>query len=70
MRIFYMPVEDGTYYGITRGVLAGGWVGGQIPVLCLEHICKTLLAMFMKFCGWIDLIKRECSAHEPQLLLA
>ena len=26
--------------------------------------------MVMKFCGWIDLIKGECSAHEPQLLLA
>ena len=26
---------------------------------------KTILAMVMKFCGWIDLIKGECSAHEP-----
>ena len=25
--------------------------------------------MVMKFCGWIDLIKGECSAHEPLLLL-
>ena len=25
--------------------------------------------MVMKFCGWIDLIKGECSAHEPQLLV-
>ena len=30
-----------------------------------EHISKTILAMAMKFCGWIDLIKGECSAHEP-----
>ena len=35
------------------------------PVLCLEHISKTLLAMVMKFCGWIDLIKGECSVHDP-----
>ena len=27
------------------------------------HISKTILAMVMKFCGWIDLIKGECSAH-------
>ena len=26
--------------------------------------------MVMEFCGWIDLIKGECSAHEPKLLLA
>ena len=32
---------------------------------CQEHISKTILAMVMKFCGWIDLIKGECSAHEP-----
>ena len=47
-------VEDGTYYGITRGVLSGRWR----PVLCPEHIIsKAILAMVMKFCGWIDLIK-------------
>ena len=32
---------------------------------CLEHISKTILAMVMKFCEWIDLIKGESSAHEP-----
>ena len=32
---------------------------------CLVHISKTVLAMVMKFYGWIDLIKGECSAHEP-----
>ena len=32
---------------------------------CPVHISKTILAMAMKFCGWIDLIKGECSAHEP-----
>ena len=26
--------------------------------------------MVMKFCGWIDLIKGECSAHESLLLSA
>ena len=29
------------------------------------HISKTKQAMVMKFCGWIDHIKGECSAHEP-----
>ena len=24
--------------------------------------------MVMKFCGWIDLIKGECRAHEPYFL--
>ena len=31
---------------------------------CPVHILKTILAMVMKFCGWIDLIKGECSAHK------
>ena len=57
---FYMPVKDGTYYGITRGVRADM----RHPVLCLEHISRTVLPMVMKFCGWIDLIKGKCSAHE------
>ena len=56
---FYTPVEDGTYYGITRG----GWAGGR-PVLCPEHISKTTVARVMKFHGWIDLIQGECSARE------
>ena len=53
---FYTPVEDGRYYGITRG--------GRRPVLCPEHISKTTLARVMKFHGWIDLIQGECSAQE------
>ena len=32
---------------------------------CLVHISKTILAMVMKFCEWIDLMKGECSANEP-----
>ena len=36
---------------------------------CPDHISVTILAMVMKFCGWIDHIKGECSAHEPKLLL-
>ena len=32
---------------------------------CPVHISKTIIAMVMKLCGWIDLIKGECSAHEP-----
>ena len=54
---FYTPVEDGTYYGITRGGPPGGWAGGWRPVLCPEHISKTTLARVMKFYGWIDLIQ-------------
>ena len=34
-------------------------------ILCLEYIFKTVLATVMKFHGWIDFIKAECSAHEP-----
>ena len=76
--------------------VASGRVGRQGPVLCpehisktilaelllayflsycplfisilefsLEHISKTIQAMVMKFCGLIDLVKGECSAHEP-----
>ena len=56
----YTPVEDGTYYGITRGERAGE----RRPVLCPEHISKTTLARVMKFHGWIDLIQGECSAQE------
>ena len=57
---FYMPVKDGTYYGITRG----GRAGGRRPVLCPEHISKTTLARVMKFHGWIDLIQGKCSVQE------
>ena len=31
---------------------------------CPVHISKTLQALVLKFCGWIDLIKWEYSAHE------
>ena len=55
----YTPVKDGTYYVITRGGQAAS------PILCLEHISKTMLATVMKLHGWIDLIKAECSAQEP-----
>ena len=54
---FYTTVEDRTYYGITRGVRVSGRRGGRRPVLCPEHISKTILAMVMKFYCWIDLIK-------------
>ena len=36
---------------------------------CLEHISETILAMVLKFCGWIDLIKGECTANELLLNL-
>ena len=60
---FSTPVKDGTYYVITRGGCVGGWAAS--PILCLEHISKTMLATVMKLHGWIDLIKAECSAQEP-----
>ena len=64
VKSFYTPVEDGTYYGITHGGRVGGRAGGRRPLLCPEHISKTILATVMKFHGWIDLIKGECSAQE------
>ena len=48
----------------TGHIMGPGWAGG-VPILCPEHISKTMLATIMKFHGWIDLIKGECSAHEP-----
>ena len=60
---FYTPVQDGPYYVITRD--GRGRAGGAPPILCPEHISKTMLAMVMKLFGWIDLIKAECSAQEP-----
>ena len=36
----------------------------NILYFCPKHISKTVLSMVIKFCGWIDLIKGECSAHE------
>ena len=61
---FYTPAEDGMYYVITRGGRTGRRAGGQAasPILCPEHISKTMLATVMKLHGWIDLIKAECSA--------
>ena len=56
---FYTPVKDRTYYGITSGVGAG-----RVPILCPEHVSKTMLATVIKFHGYIDLIKAECSAQE------
>ena len=56
---FYTPVKDGTYYVITCGGRA------MSPILCPEHISKTMLATVMKLNGWIYLIKAECSAQEP-----
>ena len=46
-------------------LIMGSPVAGGVPILCLEHISKTMLARVMKFCGWIDLIKAEYSAQEP-----
>ena len=52
-----MPVEDWTYNGITHGRQA-------VSPFFVWSISKTMLAMVMKFHGWIDLIKAECSAQE------
>ena len=66
-RTFYTPVEDGTYYVINCGGRVGSWAGVRAasPILCPEHISKTMLATVMKLHAWIDLIKAECSAQEP-----
>ena len=52
---------------IILSTVAGGRAGGRAasPILCPEHISKTMLATVMKLHGWIDLIKAECSAQEP-----
>ena len=60
--LFYTPVEDGTYYVVTHGGRADG---RRPPILCPEHISNTMLATVMKFHGWIEVIKAECSAQEP-----
>ena len=64
---YYTPVEDRTYYVITRsgGGGGGGGGGGAASGSLSGAFSKTILAMVMKFCEWIDLIKGECSAHEP-----
>ena len=42
------------------------WADGRAasPILCSEHISKTIKATVMKLHGWIDLMKAECSAQE------
>ena len=57
---FYAPVED--YVLWDHQWHRGG--AGRVPILCPEHISKTMLAIIIKFHGYIDLIKAECSAQE------
>ena len=59
--IFIRPSKTGRIMG---SPMAGGRAGGRRPLLCLENISKTILATVMKFHGWIDLIKGECSVQE------
>ena len=40
------------------------WCPGGVPILCPEHISKTMLATVMKFHWLIDIVKAECSAQE------
>ena len=64
---FYTPDEDGMYYRITLASRQGGGCrpGGRAsPILCPEHISKTILAKVMKLLGWIDLMKAECNTQE------
>ena len=49
----------------TGRIMGSPVTGGRRPVLCPEHISKTILPRVMKFHGWIDLIKGECSEQEP-----
>ena len=58
--IFIRPSKTGH---IMLSPVAGGQAAS--PILCPEHISKTMLATVMKLHGWIDLIKAECSAQEP-----
>ena len=60
--IFIRPSKTGR-------IMGSPMAGGRSPVLCPEHISKTILATVMKFHGWIDLIKGECSAQESYFLL-
>ena len=63
-----MPVTTSIFSFFIRpsktGRIMGSPVAGRRPVLCPEHISKTILARVMKFHGWIDLIQGECSAQE------
>ena len=68
---FYMLLKMVLIMGspVAGGLVGGclGWrarVGGLRPVLCPEHISKTILPTVMKFHAWIHLIKGECSAQE------
>ena len=58
--LFICPSKTGR---IMLSPVAGGQAAS--PILCPEHISKTMLATVMKLHGWIDLIKVECSAQEP-----
>ena len=51
----------------TGRIMLSPVVGGRAasPILCPEHISKTMLATVMKLHGLIDLIKDECTAQEP-----
>ena len=57
--LFILPSKTGR---IMLSPVAGAQAAS--PILCPEHISKTMLATVMKFCGWIDLMKAECSAQE------
>ena len=46
------------------------WRAGGVPHFFSGAYLQDLQAAVMKFHGWIDLIKVECSAQEPQLSLA
>ena len=58
--LFIRPSKTGHIMG---SPVVSRWAG-CILILCPEHISKTMLATVMKFHGWIDLIKGECSADE------
>ena len=59
--VFIRPSKMGRIMG---SPMASGRAGGRRPLLCPEHISKTILATVMKFHGWIGLSKGECSAQE------
>ena len=62
IEFFIRPSKTGRIKG---SPVASGCACRRRPVLCPEHISKTILAMVMKFDAWIGLIKGGgCNAHD------
>ena len=54
---YYTLVKDGTYYGITRGVQAGGWAGAQAGGRCPHSLSRAYLQNYASYSyeiSWVD----------------